>query len=178
MAASRLRDMTRAIGQAKPRLVTWGVALAVLISGGLALDRAFAAGRAREARDAAVGDLRKATALAAKHPGSFGAQASAAGGEALKQLVQGSASLHSLLVAFLSENVKETGKHERERQVTARLTGANHRKLVAFLDDLERRGNGARVRELHLRPSPESSEAYQEVEIILAKRVREGGDKP
>lgn len=166
------------MARGSPRVVTWLVVGGVLISGGFAVEGALAAREAKEGRDAAVEEVREAVRLAARHPGAFGGETPAAGAEALKQLVQGSASLHSLYAAFLSENEKEAGKGQRERQVTARLKDADHKRVVAFLDDLEKRGGGARVRELRLRPSPDASDVYQEVEVVLAKRAAVPGGKP
>lgn len=151
------------------RTWTWAVLLLVLGSAAFAADRAFSARLAAGRRDAFVARLAQAALLADRQ----GEAPKAMGEGSLKALVQELATREGLSIAFLSEGEKEAGKGKRERQVSVRLVGAEHAKLVGFLAELEGRGGGAVVKELHLRPSKDLTAIYQDAELVLALRLGE-----
>ena len=150
-------------------LVLASALLVLLGSAAFAVERGLAASRSREAREAAVAELAETLALAAKHPGAFGGPAPKAGESALKTLAQQASARRSLTLAYLSESEREAEKGRVERQVTLRLVAPGHAALVGLLQDLERDGAGARVKEIHVRPSPERSDLYEDAEIVLAR---------
>jgi hypothetical protein len=142
------------------------VAAAAVVAG----ERLVAARAACSEREEVQLRLRKAVLLAGEHPASFGPGAAPAGADAsLKTLVQESAATHSVTIGYLSENDRDLEKGRRERQVVVRLTQASHPNLVLFLQELETKGAGARVKELHVRPSRDAADAYEEAEILLAR---------
>jgi hypothetical protein len=157
-----------------PAFVLALAALAVVAAGGFAADRYGAARAAREEREDAQRSLEKAVSLAAEHPRAFGPQAILpATDSALKTLAQEFAAGRNVTIGYLTESERETDKGRRERQVLVRLVNPGHPNLILFLQDLETRGGGARVKEIHVRPSREIPDAYEEAEIVLSKIVAE-----
>jgi hypothetical protein len=152
--------------------------LAVAGAGGFAADRYAAAASARREREDAQQSLKKAVALAAEHPRAFGPDAPTPGGDSsLKTLAQEAATGRNVSLGYLSESERDTDKGKRERQVLVRLVNAGHPNLVLFLQDLETRGGGAKIKELHVRPSREVPDAYEEVEIVLSKTISVAPEK-
>jgi len=151
--------------------------LAAAGAGAFALDRAAGFRSASIERDSAQKDLESALALAERHPRAFGPGAGSSGESALKGLAQQSAKNRGVTIGFLSESEREAEKGRRERQIHVRLVNAPHRGLVQFLEDLEAKGSGATVKELHLRPSPDG-DVYLEAELVLSKLVSAPGEKP
>ena len=147
------------------------IALAVAAAGGFAADRYSAARTAREERDEAQRALEKAVRLAAEHPRAFGphAVAPSSGESGLKTLAQEFATSRNVTIGYLTESERESEKGRRERQMIIRLVNAGHPNLILFLQDLENRGGGAKVREIHVRPSREITDAYEEAEIVVSK---------
>ena len=152
------------------------VALAVLVCAALAADRYFASRFSAKAVESVLADLREARAMVERSPASFGTPPPVGAQVALKSSIQQTGARYGLSVASLSESEKDAGQGRREKQAVARLVNPAHNKIVPFLDELERVG-GARVRELHLRPSRETAGTYQEVELVLARplAIEEGG---
>ena len=151
------------------RILTWVLVLGLLGSSWYAIEGSLRYQRQAELYQGHVGKLAQAVAMAARHPSLFEEGDRSAGEGSLKNLVKNIAREKGLEIAFLSENEKEAGKGKRERQVTARLVRAPHEKLVRFLAELEELGSGAKVKELHLRPSKETTDTYQDAEVIFAK---------
>jgi len=147
------------------------VALVFLASAALAADRYLARRFSRQALDTALAEVQEARALVKQNPASFGAPPPVGAQAVLKTTIQQAGARYGLTVAFLSESEKDAGQGSREKQAVARLVNAVHEKLVAYLDELERVSGGARVKELHLRPSRETNGVYQEVEFVLARRL-------
>jgi hypothetical protein len=143
--------------------------IAVLASGTFVLNRCEASRHVHEDKDSARNNLQHALSLIAQHPGSFGWKGESSIGESLKAVAQESAARQGVTIGYLAENEHDTDKGRRERQVIIRLTNASHSNLVHFLQDLERRGTGAWIKEIHVRPSREISEAYEEAEIVVSK---------
>ena len=141
-------------------------------------DRFFAAESVTAKRDRVVAELCEAQALAFRFPHAFGGNDPADTNRPLKGLVQESGRKRSIRIAFLSETEKEVGKGHRERQVSIRVVGAGHSNLVFFLADLEREGAGARVKELHLRPSKKATDVYQDAEVIFSRITTQMENKP
>jgi hypothetical protein len=146
-------------------------------AGWFALRSALAENEARSSRDLALEELRGARALASRH--IVGAGMPVSGPLVLKTFLQEMAQKQGIAVAFLSESERDLGKGRHERQVLARMVQADHARLVPFLGGLEAHGGGARLKELHLRPSKSDSAVYEEVEIVLSHvSEAEPGRKP
>jgi len=146
--------------------------LAVCIAAGIAADRMAVASSARREREAARESLRRAAALLVEHPQVFGPGASSrTGGVSLKTLVEEAARIRNVSLGYLSETQRETDRGPQERQVLIRLLNAVHSNVVFFLQDLETRSCGARIKELHLRPSRVLPDTYEEVEVVVSKGV-------
>jgi len=158
-----------------PAFVLTLAALVVAASAGFAADRYSAARLAREERDEARRSLEKAVKLAAEYPRAFGPQAMVplAGESGLKTLAQEFAASRSVTIGYLTESERESEKGRRERQVIIRLVNAAHPNLILFLQDLESRGGGAKVKEIHVRPSRDIVDAYEEAEIVVSKLAPE-----
>jgi hypothetical protein len=157
-----------------PVFVLTLVALAVAAAAGVAVDRAAAARSARDEREEAQRQLEKAVALAAQHPRAFGARSALPAREAgLKSLAQETATERNVTIGYLSETERDADKGCRERQVIIRVVNVGHANLVLFLQDLENRGGGARIKEIHVRPSREIVDTYEEAEIVLSKIAQE-----
>jgi len=153
-------------------------ALAVCAAAGYAADRYSAAKSAREGREEAQQALQKAVALSAEHPRAFGANAATPTGDSsLKSLAQETAASRNVALGYLSESERDTEKGRHERQVLVRLVNAGHPNVVLFLQDLEARGGGAKIKELHVRPSREIPDAYEEVEVVVSKTVASTTEK-
>ena len=152
------------------RLSSWMMILGLLGAAWFAVDRGISARLRERERDQAAQKLTEARTLLARHPELFKTGTSPGATDvALKTLLQNSGTTHGLLVGFLSESEKEAGKGKREKQVSARLVRPPHDKLVRFLADLEARGSGALIREIHLRPSKDTSDIYEEAEIVYSR---------
>ncbi len=148
------------------------LAASFLLGGAVfAIERSLALSQARESRETATRELEDALKLAARHPGAFGAGAAPAGESALKTLAQDLAAKRSLAIGFLSETDREAERGRRERQVIVRLVHPVHGNLVRFLGDLEAQGGGARIKEIHVRPSTSEADRYEEAEVVVV-RVR------
>jgi hypothetical protein len=160
------------------RIVTWTVLAALLGSGWFAVESLLALQLRDRERERVVGRLVEARTLIARNPELFAADPRPASDLALKGLIQEAAARQGLQVGFLSETEKESGKGRREKQVSARLVRAPHAKLVPFLADLESRGQGALVKELHFRPTKELSDHYEDVEVLLARLAAAPEKKP
>lgn len=153
-----------------PAFVLTLAVFAVAAAAGFAADRRAAAASARAEREDTQRRLEKAVALAGEHPNAFGSRsAPAARDAALKSLAQEAATGRDVNLAYLSESDRDSDKGRRERQVIVRLVNADHANLVLFLQDLEARGGGARIKELHVRPSKNIPDAYEEVEVVLSR---------
>jgi len=154
------------------RLSSWTLIGMVLSAGWFAADRGFSAFVRERERDQSLSKLIEARTLVTRHPEIFKEDGMRQGGnQPLKPLLQESGTKHGLLVGFLSESEKEAGKGKRESQVSARLIRTPHEKLVRFLADLETRGSGALVKEIHLRPSKEVSDTYEDAEIVYSRAI-------
>jgi hypothetical protein len=143
--------------------------LIALLAGGAAAERAAARHAARAAREAAHRELEDALLLARRHPQAFGFRAAAPGESSLKSAAQEAAARRGLVIGALSESEREIDAGRRERQVLVRLLDAPHAELVRYLADLEGAPGGARVKELHLRPSESRGGAYEEAEVVMAR---------
>ncbi|HEX7900580.1 MAG TPA: hypothetical protein VF950_22635 [Planctomycetota bacterium] len=142
----------------------------LLVAGaGFAIERGLAHSTTRAARSAAVTELAEALKLAAKHPGAFGAAGLAPGESALKALAQDMATQRGLSIGFLSESEREAERGRQERQVIVRLVHPAHGSLVRFLGDLEAQGGGAKIKEIHVRPSTTRADHYEEAEVVVAR---------
>lgn len=141
-----------------------------------AMDRWAALRAVREERIELFERLDKALSLARSHPAAFGANAPPVvpGPEVLKTFAQEAAARRNVNVAYLSETEREGEKGMRERHVVVRVVNAGHANLIAFLEDVEIRG-GARVREIHVRPSRSIPDAYEEAEIVFSRLWTEEG---
>ncbi len=154
----------------KKTVACYAMAAVLMIGGlGFAIERGIACAAVRDVRRAAVRELEEAIQLTARHPGAFGDQAPVAADAPLKSLAQEVAAKHGVAVAFLSESEREADGGRRERQVIVRLTHPAHRKLVGFLGELESRGGGARIKEIHVRPSSSKSDHYEEAEVVVSR---------
>jgi hypothetical protein len=160
------------------RIIAVGIAAAAVGAGILSLGEYVAFARALAVRDASADRLAEARRIVDRHPQAFGSARSGSGEVSLKAIVQEAAGKHGVPIASLSEIEREAGKGRRERQVVTRLVRAEHPKLVAFLGDLEEKGGGAKVKELHLRPSKDQTGFYEEVEVILSRIFSSPGGRP
>jgi hypothetical protein len=144
--------------------------LAIATAGFFALDRYRTWKIFRARSEALQGQLQKAVKLVQEHPRAFGSRGGthAADTASLKNFAQETSTKLNITLGYLSENERVAGKGGRERQVIVRLVNAGHSNLVRFLEEMERVG-GARVKELHLRPSREISDGYEEAEIVFSK---------
>ncbi|HEV3029547.1 MAG TPA: hypothetical protein VG457_18360, partial [Planctomycetota bacterium] len=111
----------------------------------------------------------RAAHLIAQHPDSFGVHGSTAEEGSLKTIAQECAARHGVTIGYLAENERDTEKDRREHQVILRVANAPHSSLIHFLEDLERRRAGAWIKEIHVRPSREVADTYEEAEIVLSK---------
>ena len=159
------------------RLFNLGVLLAVLGTAALAADRFLAARSARARLEETAADYAKAARLAGDHADFFARKGTSPHDSILKTLAREAGQKRGLNIAYLSESEREAGKGLKERQVTVRLVQATHPALVLYLDEVERGGAGARVKEIHLRPSAETTNAYEEAEVVFAKLSSAGGDR-
>ena len=151
-----------------PAFILVSALLAIATTGFFALDRYRAWKNLRERRESLQGQIQKAVKLIQDHPHAFGPQAVVAGTSSLKNLAQETSTKRNITLGYLSESERVADKGGRERQVIVRLVQAGHSNLVRFLEDMEREG-GARVKELHLRPSREIPDGYEEAEIVFSK---------
>jgi hypothetical protein len=157
------------------RLLSWTLILSLLGGGWFATEEWLAAETRLRERDLAISTLSEARMLFARHPELFQGSGGFFGSEvALKALLQESSTQHGLQLGFLSEADKEAGKGKRERQVSARLVRAPHGSLIPFLADLEARGAGAVIKELHLRPSKDVSGTYEDAEVVFSRMTLTG----
>jgi hypothetical protein len=154
------------------------MALSSLVACATGVYAACSYGGAREVereRESAERDLDQALRLIAQHPALFRSDLAGGGNGELKGIAQESASQRGVAIGYLSESEREVEKGRRERQVVIRLTNAPHPNLVLFLQELERRGAGCKVKEVHVRPSQEIPDAYEEAEIVLTKTLASAG---
>lgn len=160
------------------RLVPWIVILSLLGGGWFASEELLATRARLRERDQAIRSLSEAQILFARHPELFRGSGGLTSSEvALKTLLQEASTQHGLQLGFLTEADKEAGKGKREKQVSARLVRTPHEKLVPFLADLEARGAGAVIKELHLRPSKDVSRTYEDAEVVFS-RITLSGSSP
>jgi len=113
--------------------------------------------------------LQDAQAMASKHSQIF-RTGTATVRKDLKGLVQEVGAKNGISIIYLNETERDAGDMVRERNVVARAVNVPHAKLVTFLADLESRGNGARIKEIRLKPALDKSDVYQEAESVLAVR--------
>jgi hypothetical protein len=151
------------------RLLPALAVVALVLCAGFAAERYLKMAEAQEALDASILGLTEAQALSARHPEVFGA-AGDSQQVSLKPLVQETGARHGIALAFLTETEKESGDGIRERSVLCRAVNVEQGKLIKFLFDLEKNGQGARLRELRLKPAPERSDMFQEAEGVLTIR--------
>jgi hypothetical protein len=145
-------------------------ALGVFAAVGVALDRAAAARTVSADRENLRRQLEQSMLMARKHPKVFGAGVVPPSRDfSLKSLAQEAATARGVTIGYLTENDREADRGRRERQVLLRVTQATHANLVRFLQDLESQGAGARVKEIHARPSRETPDTYEEAEIVLSR---------
>jgi len=163
----------------RTRAEIWVLILLVLAGGWYAAEGALGAHLRSAERDRFLARLSEAQTLFARHPDLFqGGPGAPAGDLPLKSVLQAASQKHGLQLGFLSEADKEAGKGKREKQVSARLVRAPHAKLVPFLADLEAVGAGSVVKELHLRPSKDLSDVYEEAEVVFSRAYTTPGAKP
>lgn len=162
----------------RSKLAGWVLIFSLLGSGWYAVESALSSRLRSAERDRFVGRLSEAQALLDRHPDLFRGISVSAGDLPLKTILQDSSTKHGLQLGFLTEADKEAGKGRREKQVSARLVGAPHEKLVPFLAELEARGGGSVVREIHLRPSKDQTALYEEAEVVFARVYAVPGGKP
>jgi hypothetical protein len=162
----------------RSKIAAWAIVLSFLGSGWYAAESILSCRLQSGERDRFVAKLAEAEALLARHPDIFTRNAVATGDLPLKSILQDSSTKHGLQLGFLTEAEKEAGKGRREKQVSARLVRASHDKFIPFLAELEARGTGAVVRELHLRPSKDQSAVYEEAEVVFTRVYSASGGKP
>jgi hypothetical protein len=156
-----------------PVLILTSMIAAAIAAGIYAANRFTTDRNARDQRIDAQEQLQTAMRLADEYPRAFGPQASSPASESpIKTLAQEFATSRGVTIGYLSESERDANKGKRERQVLIRLVNASHPNLVHFLEDLESRGCGARIREIHVRPSRVISDAYEEAEVVVSKVVR------
>lgn len=153
-------------------------ALAIMAVGVWSTERYLALRRTEEARNRAAREIEGALSLVRKHPTAFGAGTGLPTDSSMKALVQETAASRGVAIAYLSETERDVQKGHRERQTLVRVAQVPHRNLVHFLEDLERGAIGARVKEIHLRPSKSTSDLYEEAEVVLSRFVAQHGEKP
>jgi hypothetical protein len=159
------------------RIVLALCVLGILGAGLFAADRYAKARVIRQDRENAEGELGRALGLVSGHPALFGPHGTRSDPGSLKALAQESATRRGVTIGYLSENEREADKGRRERQVIIRIANAPHSSLVLFLRELEGGGTGAWIKELHVRPSREIADAYEETEVVLSKLVTTQGEK-
>ena len=151
----------------------WAIIICLLCAGSLALalDRYAAYAQGSSRLDATLESLAASRALRETHPLVFStSQAAGSGKDRLKALVQDCGAKQGLGIAYLSEAEREVGKGAMERQVVCRAVGVPHDKLVKFLASLEAQGEGAKIKEIRLKPAKEKSGIYEEAEAVVAVR--------
>lgn len=143
--------------------------LGVLSSVYFAADRYFAQRDMNERLNASLAEVHGALDLAARHPKVFAQK----NGEAadLKKIVQASGTRHGVAVVYLNETERESGDKMNERNVVVRIVNVPHPNFVQFLAEIERLGQGARFKDIRMKPSDERTGVYQEAEAILALRT-------
>lgn len=110
--------------------------------------------------------LEEAQRMATAYPDAFGNRAEEVN---LKATVQAAVARQGISVTYLSESEKDLGKNLREYSVLTRAVNVPHAKLVTFLAELEAKGGGAHIKEIHLKPSKSHSEVYEEAETVVSK---------
>jgi len=153
---------------------------AVVAAGAFAFHRYDTFRGIRRTRELVEAELEAAVHLARQQPRSFGREAPTIANPAgLKTLAENLASRRSVTIGYLSESERELEKGHSERQVVIRVINVPHASLVRFLSELEEQGAGAKVKEIHLRPSRDLPETYEESEVVLSKVYTIAGrDKP
>jgi hypothetical protein len=155
----------------RPHSIFSGIVIAAVIAAGaFAFNRFMALEEAQAANALRMDELEEARHLVQSHPEAFGVNASAVAKSDLKGLVQQSSSRNGVVLMYLTETERDAGEKIKERNVVARAVNVPHAKLVAFLADLEKQGNGARIKEIRLKPATDRSDVYQEAETVLALR--------
>ena len=157
--------------------------LSFLLCAFFVIDRYLAMRNAETAFNDAVDDISQIQITIGKYPDVFGPKPKLAS-TPLKPLVQEASSHNGVTLAFLTETEKEIDEGVSERSVLYRANNVEQGKLVKFLCELEQRGEGARLKELRLKPSSERSGVFQEAEGVLSLRSLSkssanstGGDK-
>jgi hypothetical protein len=162
----------------RPRLTSWTVILGLLGALWFGADAALGARLALRERDRSEEKVREAYQLGTRHSDLFSGALHSSGDVPMKTLVQEAATKEGIQIAFLTESDKDMGKGKKEKQISARFVRSPHAKLVSFFADIEARGGRAKVKELHLRPSKEQTDAYEEAEILYSRITRSPEAKP
>ena len=145
------------------------ILIALAAAGFVAFDRYLALDSARTALSETRDQLDESSRLAATHPKAFGLDGKQ-GRVSLKNIVQETSARHGIPIVYLTETEKDVGDKVRERSVIARAVNAPHGKFVRFLAELELKGNGAKIKELRLKPSVTQPGIYQEAEAVFSHR--------
>jgi len=152
------------------RWMTWLFLSAPIGAGWFAVAELLSARAAGTERESWVRKVSEAKVLLSRHPDVFKPTASRTPSDvSTKAIFQESSVRHGLQLEFLSEAERDGGKGKRERLLSARFVRAPHDKLVLFLGEVEARGGGAFLKEIHLRPSKEVSDLYEEAEVVLSR---------
>lgn len=150
------------------RVAVMVVATSVLAAGAFALSRYRAYGQTEVVLQQRVQELARADRAWREHPTALSG-ASAGPGVELKTLVQEGSLRHGVSVVQLSESTRDCGSGHREQSVVARMTDVPQASLVSFLWEVEQRGEGTRVKELHLRPAKQGL-GRLESEVVFVRR--------
>jgi len=143
--------------------------LGVLASMYFSADRYFAQKETNERLQASLAEVNDAQELAARHPKVF-AQKSGDAAD-LKKIVQASGAKHSVAVVYLNETERESGDKMNERSVVVRVVNVQHPNFVRFLAEIEQLGQGARFKDIRMKPAEDRTGVYQEAEAVLALRM-------
>lgn len=153
----------------RPLLAVTVVLIAVV---GFAVER-FVALRALENQKKLLqAELDGAAKLYSEYPAMFGTSGMRpAKSLPLKMLAQQVAKDRKVEIGSLSESQRQADRGVQEHLVHLRLTRVPHANLARLLGDIETLDPGARAKELHVRPSRETTGVYEEAEVVLARLV-------
>ena len=154
----------------KKRLTVTVIILAFAGSAIFAAQRYLTLAKAQEQSTQQIEDLTEAKALVERHPEVFQNPRRLATKGPLKILVQEASARNGIPLTYLAESEKDAGENMKERSVVCRAVNVDQTKFVSFLSDIESKTNGARIKEIRLKPSSERTGAYQEAEAVVAMR--------